>query len=198
MGHTFDSHLKYYVSYLLLVANSSNSPRELPTVNSFGDPPFGIREIAIRKFAVRASTVHKQLQTPNPDSQQSTLSCIGDSPYREIGNGDVMFHCPFQSPNPELRIDATCLPLCLVVPHYHITLPLVRSGIAGSRFQLSRVLCLGKSECRNPDDTCQQPRYHCGTRRNSGLCWSFVIPSTWKRRSAESRLPGISRHLSRF
>jgi hypothetical protein len=37
---------------------------------------------------------------------------------------------------------------------------------------------LENPECRNPDDTCQQPRYHCGTRRNSGLCWSFVIPST--------------------
>jgi hypothetical protein len=37
---------------------------------------------------------------------------------------------------------------------------------------------LENPKCRNPDDACQHSHYHCGTRRNSGLCWPFVVPLT--------------------
>jgi hypothetical protein len=58
------------------------------------------------------------------------------------------------SPNVETpKSNDTCPPPALEVPLNYVTPTLVRSGIAGSRFQLSWFLALGNPECRNSDST---------------------------------------------
>jgi hypothetical protein len=122
------------------VTRSSNSPLELPTVNFFGDLPFGTREITIRGFMVHVNAIHLQLQPPNPDSQQSTLSRIGDFPIEK--STMVMLWFTYTAKRRTPNSDDTCTPPDLMVPLFHVTPPLMRSGIAESQFQLSRSFCI--------------------------------------------------------
>ena len=136
------------------VTSSSNSPLELPTVNSFGDLPFGTWDIAIRGFAVHANMIHLQLQPLNPGSQQSTLSRIGDFPIGK--SAMVMLWFTYTAKRRTSNSDDTCTPPDLMVPLCHVTPPLVRSGIAESQFQLSGSFVFENPEYRNPDspDSC--------------------------------------------
>jgi hypothetical protein len=87
--------------------------------------------------------IHLQLQTPNPDSQPSTFSRIGDFPFGK--STMVMLRFTYTAKRRTPNSDDTCTPPILMAPLCHFTPPLVRLGIAESQFHYPGPLYLKTS-----------------------------------------------------
>jgi hypothetical protein len=91
--------------------------------------PVLYRDIAAREFAVHATTIHMHNQTPNPDSQRVNTLLLRRFPYREIGGCGVECLLQHKTPNPKLRLHATCLPLTPGAHERHPRESIMRSSL---------------------------------------------------------------------
>jgi hypothetical protein len=113
------------------------------------------REIALRGFAAHANNVHMPHETPTSDGQRVSLPTIGIFPIGKIGNRAVTNSLLSNSPNPESRSTVTWVPLCLRVPHCHVT-----SGVSRVANPSLQSFCCWKP--RVPGSRCSGfvPRVH--------------------------------------
>jgi hypothetical protein len=123
----------------------------LPTVFPFGDLPFGIREIALREFAVHANTVLMQNNTPTSDGQR--VNALLYRRFSLSGNRRLWCRASLATQNPD------CTPPVLhSLWRPHSTTSPLRSCDRGSRdrdFTGRKFLALQNPESRFSDATCQ-------------------------------------------
>jgi hypothetical protein len=123
----------------------------LPTVFPFDDLPFGIREIALREFAVHANTVLMQNNTPTSDGQR--VNALLYRRFSLSGNQRLWCRASLATQNPD------CTPPVLhSLWRPHSTTSPLRSCDRGSRdrdFTGCKFLALQNPESRFSDATCQ-------------------------------------------